>query len=80
MISCHSSFTNIVLTLKTCDFLSHYCGKIASVLPILLLGQDLQLVLKNFAPLIVTEASFETAEDLSLSLVLEECNREMIEH
>lgn len=80
MISCRSSFTNVVLTLKTADFLSHYCGKIANVLPILLFGQDLQLVLKNYAPLMVTEASFETAEDLSLSLVLEECNREMIEH
>lgn len=71
MISCHSSFTNILLILKTCDFLPHYCGKIACVLPILLVGQDLQLVLKSFALLIVTEVSLETAEYLSLSLDLE---------
>lgn len=70
MVSCHSSFTN-VLTLKRCDFLPHYCGKIVCFLPILLLGQDLQLMLKSLAPLIVTEMFLETAEDLSFSLVLE---------
>lgn len=71
MISCHNSFTNVVLTLKTCDFLPHYCAKIACVLPRVLLGDRLQLVLKSFASLLVAEVSLETAKDLSLPLALE---------
>lgn len=79
MISCHSSFTNIILTLKTCDFLPHYCGKSACVLPILLVGHDLNLVLESFALLIMTEVSLETAEDLCLVLILEWQNMELME-